>query len=605
MRSVVTLIPHRRGLLGMLGTEHPEFYADFLRSDRRAVEALYRSRGYLDARVRAETEDVRRGARDEVDIVLSVDEGTSTRVQDVHLAGVTVLPEGDVRRRLVIRPGLPFNETLIPIDRETIKNIYVERGHLLATIAPEIEYAPGAVIVTYAVREGPQMHFGSVATSDTSGTRRTRDVLIRRHFTFRSGETFRASAVSQTERSLYDTGLFTDVRFVTLARDSLDPTRVDMALQIAERKGRYVEGGLTYDASSELTASGEAGLTNVNGMNRRVTGSASLGMGIARVLAGGRVISKGTAKLSLGEPWVLGTRQRATATAFYDFLRDRQRFDLRTYTIGAQLDVRRELSRLTNLTLSMSNAWVHSDTAAGTSADPRDYQNRAVNLSFDRDRRDDFFNPRRGHVLAAQVRYSGFGGTTNFARGSVAATRYHRVLPTVVVAARVNAGRIEPVTGRIPLVVDETVYAVSRVDIPSRFRLGGSTTVRAYGEDEIGVENRFDKYILADTLRQNPGGLALLLANVEVRWSLNWRWSLVGFLDAGNVWDIPADVRRARVLPRPGKTLADEDVRYGMGLGLRVATPVGPLRVDHAWKIGRPAGDVDGTMWQVAIGQAF
>jgi len=106
-----------------------------------------------------------------------------------------------------------------------------------------------------------------------------------------------------------------------------------------------------------------------------------------------------------------------------------------------------------------------------------------------------------------------------------------------------------------------------------RFHAGGSSTIRGYDEKEFG-----------------PGDL-LLLANLELRYPLFWKLGVACFLDVGNAWESIDDVTRSDFdlfvpseeygLRRAG------DVKYSVGLGLGIQTPVGPARVDYGVRIKR------------------
>jgi len=114
-------------------------------------------------------------------------------------------------------------------------------------------------------------------------------------------------------------------------------------------------------------------------------------------------------------------------------------------------------------------------------------------------------------------------------------------------------------------------------------------SVRGYQENEIPAS----------------GGLAVMLMNAELRMPVYGVVGLEMFLDAGNVWARPAYLKADQFVPRV-RSDSVNDVRYVVGAGVRVTTPVGPLRVDFSWgshrdkdgrrPIGRP---------QFAIGPSF
>jgi len=105
-----------------------------------------------------------------------------------------------------------------------------------------------------------------------------------------------------------------------------------------------------------------------------------------------------------------------------------------------------------------------------------------------------------------------------------------------------------------------------------RFYAGGTSTMRGYGRRQLGPRD-------ADGVVR--GGDAVLLAGAELRVPLVWRFGLAAFLDAGQVWWRPSDLRLA-------------DVRTAVGMSLDVRTPLGPVRFGYAWNLEAvPDGEPD------------
>jgi outer membrane protein insertion porin family len=112
-----------------------------------------------------------------------------------------------------------------------------------------------------------------------------------------------------------------------------------------------------------------------------------------------------------------------------------------------------------------------------------------------------------------------------------------------------------------------------------RFFAGGRVTHRAFPLDKLGRPG--------ETLDENGdpiGGAGLALANLE------WRFPVFGaiggalFIDSGNVWSDWRDINAGQF-------------RWGAGLGLRVATPVGPVRLEYGWKLDRKPGESAGELF--------
>jgi len=81
-------------------------------------------------------------------------------------------------------------------------------------------------------------------------------------------------------------------------------------------------------------------------------------------------------------------------------------------------------------------------------------------------------------------------------------------------------------------------------------------------------------------------------------------------MDAGNVWERPQDITLQRVFTIAGPGAGYSDMRYSVGGGIRIGTPVGPVRFDYGWKLRRAKPeerDLSSTRgtFHFSLGQAF
>ena len=139
---------------------------------------------------------------------------------------------------------------------------------------------------------------------------------------------------------------------------------------------------------------------------------------------------------------------------------------------------------------------------------------------------------------------------------------------TLVLALRGTLGTMTGVdAGRVPPSV--------------RFYSGGGGSVRGYEYQSLGPRN----------YRDDPlGGSALTEVSIEPRWRFSETFGVVAFVDGGMAYDEVDDL---------GK-----DLRWGAGLGLRLYTPIGPVRVDVATPLN-PRSDDDPVQFYMSIGQSF
>jgi outer membrane protein insertion porin family len=114
-----------------------------------------------------------------------------------------------------------------------------------------------------------------------------------------------------------------------------------------------------------------------------------------------------------------------------------------------------------------------------------------------------------------------------------------------------------------------------------RFFAGGGTTVRGYKENSLGPR---------DVFGDPMGGEALLVSNQEMRFPI-WKYVQGGvFVDVGNVFPQPSEIKFS-------------ELEVGAGFGLRFVTPIGVLRFD----LGVPVtgGGLGKSRLHFAFGQIF
>jgi len=114
------------------------------------------------------------------------------------------------------------------------------------------------------------------------------------------------------------------------------------------------------------------------------------------------------------------------------------------------------------------------------------------------------------------------------------------------------------------------------VPISEAYFAGGDSTLRGFPRDAVGPAS---------------GGEAMLLLNEELRFPIRGALKGVVFYDLGNVFEKPSDFKPT-------------DLRHVLGAGLRLETPIGPLRIEYGGKLDREPGESTGELF-FSIGAAF
>lgn len=579
---------------------------DFLDADRLAISQVYQQHGYLDVAVSDTVLTARDPSR--VIVVFRITEGPRSSIRHVALEGVDVMNHDALRRRLYARVNRPFNPAYLIADTAVIAREYQERGYLphVAGSARRDSVDSVRVEVRYAVDSGPRYKLGQVYLS-SPGEVTVKESMIRRELLLKPGEFYKLSRVIESQERVYETGLFSQVQITPLP-DSTN-TLMEFFLQVRERKPRWLDAGVGSGTEERLRFTSEWGHRNLlgDGLQGVVGGRLSLDRNGRFLLSRGEV--------TLLEPWLLRTRNRAQVTAYLEKQRDLTSHVDTTGTLlaeihksarGVSFQIRRDFGRLTHLRLVQDNTYVtqHAEFVAALSESAQAatlgefltaYSTHRLSLSGDRDRRDSPVSPLRGSLQNASAEIAGgpFQGSTSFTRYQINSSWY-TPLPTPgwVLATRGRAGIIKPFGQRRSFVPAAGVdREVARVPIEDLFRLGGVNSIRGYEENEIGV----------------PGGLAVLQANVELRVPVIGPFGFEAFADGGNVWARPEYIGAGDLVPRfTDEAYGPSDVRYVYGAGARFNLPFGPLRLDFTWGTRPEPGEnrIAG-QWQFAIGNAF
>jgi outer membrane protein insertion porin family len=577
--------------------DRPTLRRDYLRADSTAIVGFYRHYGYLDARVRVVLQPSKDGRSTKV--VFEVTEGPRTTIERVDLAGVTAYTEKELRRSLLSQPRVPFDPAFLQLDTLRIKSLYRERGYFVGVRdRAEQGSAPAKVIVGFEVTEGPRYRVGEVAF-ESSG--KVREALGRRELLLRPGDVYRQARLTRSVERLYGTGLYRQVQ-VSSVLDSA-ASEVDLRFRLSERKSRWVDGGVGSGTTDRFRVSGTWGHRNLD--TRALAGA----LDGEYSLDGTGHFHKAGAGATLTEPWLLGVRLLGQAGVFTLREDDRSNpsFIRRRDEQGITFTLFRELSRLSRATLVQSNRFVHQDfdtLPGGVVLRPdtlrATYRTNSLRLTLERDLRDNRISPVRGsyQIVSAELAGGPLRGTSSYRKLLVTSTWYSPLSNGWSLAARAMGGVMEPF-GSTPANFSPTEGLdpeVARVPFESRFFLGGVNSLRGYAENAV----------------PPSGGLALGLANVEVRIPLAGPFGVEAFVDVGNVWARPEYIRASN-LAAPWQAVRNrpDDLRWTYGVGARLVLPFGPLRVDVAWndRPDFPEGKLFGRstpfVYQFAIGPSF
>ena len=577
-----------------------------LAMDAWRVEVWYAHHGFFDSRFRGwelrPLSTHRDGSPKTVRIVGYVREGPPSVVRDIHVTGLDGL--GSYAQRLLRRASLAQGERFsLDGHRATIsrfENFLRDNGFARAEVRAEAAAHTDERVVdlTYAIEgasKGEQCTFGPIEIEGGDGVP---DLLIRETFQFKQGEVYSAKKLSETQLRLFALGAFSVVRVTPDL--SVDGTAIPIRITLAEAKPRELKLGAGLGVESgEQQIRASTGFRHANWLNRlwQIEGSVFAGYksfgatedwlesGTEVFSSNGGPFADGELRLTVPRPLGNGTQFRQTLEVergleqATSFLRWGGRPTL-TYLLNKQLSLSAGY-RFEHWTGDLNEDLLSVDAAESLL---ENYRISALEQSVILDMRDKKIDARRGLYVEGKLTEAGLGAGFRFWKASLDMRRYWSLKrPSSVFSVRLAGGAARPHSwwGK-----DE---ALAYVPYAERFLLGGSSSVRGWETNHLGP------LACSDDAECVPlGAQAVTWASVQWRFKGAYDISPVLFVDTGMAWPSLEDVRFSSLEP-------------SAGLGVRYGTPVGPLRLDLAWRLRDTEVFEHAPKWAIhaGLGEAF
>ncbi len=181
----------------------------FVKKDEENITNLYRSSGFRDVKIVSETNPSYRGKPGQIGVVIRIEEGPQWSVDHLTVEGLTEEDRKVIEPDLASASGQPFAEVNIAADRNRILNYYTSRGFVAADFKGTWQVTgPNHVNVIYAVTPGQQEFVRRILIT---GLKQTRLKLINQRITLKPRDPLSDAAQRNSQRSLYDMGVFARV----------------------------------------------------------------------------------------------------------------------------------------------------------------------------------------------------------------------------------------------------------------------------------------------------------------------------------------------------------------------------------------------------------
>ena len=451
-------------------------------------------------------------------------------LKDIVIKGNTKVTTEKIKSIMTVNPGTVLNAKALNDNMRAIEQYYHDQGYVLAKVS-DVAMGQGGVL-TATINEG------MLEGIAVKGNEKTKTYVITREFKLKTGEPFNAKDAQRSMQKVYNLGFFEDVNMKL--NPGKEPNAVVLEASVVEQKtGTFSLGG-GYSKSDGLVGIIELGDNNFRGSGDKIK---------IHWEFGGNAGENRNYEFTYFKPW-LDTKQTSIAFSIYD--RTNEYTDYRgmggsdiTYDRqrkGGEITLGRPAGEfITNyITLKQRNdsfVRIVPDTATPPTQQYLDDNfgtTRSVTLMRAFDSRDNIFNPTEGkrYSLSAEFAGKAFGGDFSFNKYTLEGRQYFKVGEEKVIAVRLMTG-----------------YATGRMPATGKFAVGGADSLRGYDDEEF----KGDK---------------MLAATAEYRFPIVKKIQGVVFGDVGKAWD--------------GEGYKLNDLKVGYGVGLRIISPLGPIKFDYA-----------------------
>ena len=559
-------------------TKNDQYSKQKLAADLETLRSYYLDRGYLEFNIESTQVSITPDMRD-IYITINVTEGAQYTVSDIKVAGETLLPEEEIRKLILFKPGAVFARQKLTESVKLITDRLGDEGYAFANInaAPNLDYEKRQAAFTFFVDPGRRVY---VRRINITGNDRTRDEVIRREFRQMEGAWHSTKNINLSKQRVDRLAFFNSVNVETPAVPN-KTDQVDINVKVEERPTGAIMFGAGYSDRQGLILNGSISQNNIFGTGNFLSLDVNTG-----------AINK-TYAASFTNPYFT---VNGVSLGFDVYKRDLDTRPLsrvgtfKTETVGAGFRVGIPIAEndIVSVGLAAENTVISVfENSPKRNIDfvnefGKSTNNFPLTLSWARDRRDSAIWTTSGttHRLFGEVSVP--GGDLDYYKVS-----YHQKW-------------FFPITDNITLMLNGEFgygdgYSGRSMPFFKNFFAGGNNSVRGYDLNSLGPRDALNNNNNLNTRLFAIGASKRVVGNIELLFPVPFmkddrslRFST--FLDGGTTFNNFGDLNNF--------------MRYSAGIALTWVSPMGPLKVSLA----EPLNDIPSDnlqRFQFMFGQQF
>ena len=539
---------------------------DLVELDEGNIKQFYLDKGFVDVKVdKAKIEYIEE--KDGYKALFKVDQGYRYKRGVISLKGDLIKDEKDIFDHLSLDDSEYFSARLLNKDIESLNTLYGDESYAFANIDPNIkkDQEQKIIHVEYVIEKGDKFKINLV---NITGNTRTRDKVIRREVLINEDDDYSYTEIKASRERINRRGFFESVEIDEKpAKDK--PNYLDLNVKVEEKATGYFSIAGGYSSVETLLLGVNIQENNLFGYGKSLGASASVG-GLSKNFF-----------VNYVDPYFLDTSYQLGLVAFkrlYDYI------DYDKDSWGGRVKFGKSLNYWTFANIAYRYEDITIDDlklAANEIFQTGNDRISSLNLGILYDTRDNFVDPTRGVTTGFNVEESNkvFGANLYFTKYTANLSKYYEIkrnhtLGYTLEGAFINFRDVE-----------------NRYVVGERFYLGGPGNLRGYKHARVSPRRYLTN---GDFVR--IGGNKYVYSSLEYLYPIAIETGLKGilFVDVGETYDETKNIDYNPI-----------DMRKDAGFGFRWISPMGPLKLDFGFPVGKKRSGEDKFEVQFSIGSLF
>jgi outer membrane protein insertion porin family len=538
-------------------TKNDQYSKQKLQADLETLRSYYTDRGYLEFLVDSTQVSITPD-KEHIYITVNITEGPKYTVSDVRLAGELLLPEAELMRLILVKPGDLYSRGKLNQSTKAISDRLGSDGYAFANVnaVPDVDRDAHTAAFTFFVDPGRRIYIRKI---NVSGNQKTRDEVIRREIRQLESAWYDSTRIERSKVRITRLNYFDDVNIETPAVPG-SPDQVDLDVTVTEKPTGNLLAGVGYSSAEGVVFTGSVSQNNVFGTGNSITAA----FNTSRV---GRNIA-----LTYVEPYWTADGI-ALSFEVYDKNLSPSSLPIAQYkseTFGAAIGFGIPITETDVIAVGFRYEHTHLTIAPGS---PLIYvhfveefgsvtNSYIVSAGWTRDTRDSILFPSRGLLQSAYAEIGTPLGDLYYYKANYLIQWFTPMPFSTTLMLRSDLGYGGGLGGK-PLPFFKAYYG------------GGVGSVRGYETASLGPQ---------DVAGNTTGGRRKIIGNAELFFPLpgakttDQSVRLSVFFDAGEIYD-------------EGTQPQFESFRYSTGAGVAWNSPVGPLKVSYGYPLNKKPGD--------------